>query len=353
MYKFNKFLNNKVADFSIIDAIYQLDRNVPYDKTCPKDIGEKPLTLDEQKDLVVEFFSAIGLDAKSIIENENPLYVSTFKASDSAGGIVGHGNYDEFVSVDIEYTNTVHSASILAHEIGHALSCHHYKTAELAKLTNKAEKIYGRSSKEFKDQRQIFRDFCDSKRLFSKDCIGEIESHVSEKLFMYFLKQKDIISEQEFNDYLTTQNNNLRNNSTLIIEEDVILSRVKNPITEQDCVRLYNQFKDSRHLNQLLDRIRIMAERKNHPKKSERRVHSEHRFRYIVGEVVSSVWFNKYIQASKQEKQKLIELYKDYLRNSDTCTLNNCCNLLLGDGCSLEDTLKEYLGTISSQSSHL
>ena len=56
--------------------------------------------------------------------------------------------------------------------------------------------------------------------------------------------------------------NSLKLNLILIIEENEIISKLHNPVTEEDCLNLYNTFKNSTHLNQLLDRIKIMAERK-------------------------------------------------------------------------------------------
>lgn len=350
-FSYNKFLNAKFNDFCIMDAIYLLERNVPYDNACPKEIGTKKLTLKQQISLVVEFFSMFGFDSvESILNGNNPLYKINFTQKEKTSGSVGHSNYNEFLEFDFEYNETVHSASILAHEVGHALSNHHLETVNLAKLTNKVESELGKDSKEFKDQRQIFRDFCDSKQKFNKDCVGEIESHISEKLFMHFLKEKGVISEQQFNDYITYQNNSLKHNLVLMIEENEILSHVNNSITEQDCIYLYEKFKNSSHLNQLLDRIRRMAERKTNPKRSEQRAHSEYRFRYVVGEIVSSVWYNKYITASKQNKKKLIDLYKKYLKSTDACTLENCCSLLLGEDYTPESTIMEYLGLFSTQS---
>ena len=44
-FSYNKFLNHKYGNTSIIDAVYLLERNVPYNKAYPKEIGTKCLTL--------------------------------------------------------------------------------------------------------------------------------------------------------------------------------------------------------------------------------------------------------------------------------------------------------------------
>lgn len=349
-FEYNKFVNHKFGNFSIIDIIQDLDRNVAYDDTCPKTIGKTIPSLDTQKALIVEFFSMFGLKDKvqSILDNTHADYKTCIsnKLNDSS---VGHRGYNEFLTYEVQFSENVEGCATLAHEMGHALSNHHAKAMTLAKATNIAEKNFGKDSDEFKNQRQIYRDFTDSKQRNHIDCVGEIESHITEKLFMYFLVKKGIITKEDFNVFITGLNNSLRDNLTLMIEENEIIKELHNPITEQDFMNLYNKFSNTSKFDNMFKRLSTMANRKDNPNSNERRFHSKHRFRYVVGEVISTMWMKKYLESDKTEKQSMLKNFVKYLGKSDKCTLENCCELVLGKGETLDATITDYINFISTQ----
>ena len=348
-YHYNKFVNHKFGDYTIIDTLHALDRNVPYDKNCTKEIGNKILSLDDQKSLMVEFFSRLGLGekVKSILDGTHPDYITDI--SPNAPNQVGHSGYNDYLTYEVKAIPTIEGCWLLAHEMGHALSNHHAKAMTLAKATNIAEKNFGRDSDEFKSQRQVFRDYSDNRPRNTIDCIGEVESHITEKLFMLFLVEKGLITKEDFKSYLTSMTNSLRHNATLMIEENEIISKLNNPVTEQDCLNLYNKFKSTNHLHPLLDRIKKMAERKDNPDPKERRLHSKHVFRYIVGEIVSTMWLKNYLEVDKKQQNIMLKRFVNYLSKTDKANLENVCNLALGNGETINSTVTDYLNFISTQ----
>jgi len=349
-FEYNKFINHNFGNFSIIDIILDLDRNVPYDNTCPKTIGKTIPSLDTQKTLISEFFSMFGLKDKvqSILDNTHPDY-KTCISNKLKGSSVGHRGYNEFLTYEVQFSENVEGCATLAHEMGHALSNHHVKAMTLAKATNIAEKNFGKDSDEFKTQRQIYRDYTDTRQRNTIDCIGEIESHITEKLFMYFLVKKGVITKEDFNIFITSSNNNLRRNLTLMIEENEIIKELHNPITEQDFENLYNKFINTSHFNDLFKRISIMAERKNHPNPNNWRVCSKHTFRYVVGEIVATMWMKKYLEVEKSKQKIMLKRFVNYLSKTDKCNLENCCELVLGKGETIDSTITDYINFISTQ----
>ena len=92
-----------------------------------------------------------------------------------------------------------------------------------------------------------------------------------------------------------------------------------------------------------------MAERKNNSDLNARRKHSKHIFRYVIGEVVSSVWLNTYLQSDKKQQKIMEKRFVNYLGKTDKANLENICELALGKGNTLNSTITNYLNFITKE----
>lgn len=341
-FEYHKFLNDDITrPCSIMDLIFELDRNTTYVKQ-EEDILQQHLPLDEQFKLVEKFFSHFGLGekVKCILEQQDPNYKVTI-SSDAPESRVGHHGHETTLEFDVSSKPTIKSSSTIAHELGHALSAQHTETIKLTQKLEKTKTLYGPNSPQFLHQRSVYREFIDQKNNFSLDAIGEIESHILEKLYVYDLLSKGIISKKDLEDYLIFNRNSFKLNLELILQENDILHQFGNPVTIEDIRTLYLKSEKSNRTDVLAKRLFVMQERAFDNKYKNK--HSKHMLRYVIGEIVSVVWIDKYFKSNITEQKEMLKTLKSYLTKTHKLDLDESIQYLLGKEIDLQSLVSEYI----------
>ncbi len=307
---------------------------------------EKQLNLSQEKllEIVKDFYRTLSpsLSQKvdSILNKENPnpdykVEIIEDKNDKRFGrSFAEHSNRNSYIYIQISLDGTVEGLRVAAHELSHAMSSQHTKKTDLIKQNDENK----------------FIDFINSLGKYDRDCIGEIESHIIEYLFMEYLVNRGIISNDDFKNFESIRHNTLLNNLDLIREEYDILSHVGCPITaksfERFVKRLQSPFSKKERFKYVMNRSRFMAERNKED--NTHNAYSQYRFRYVIGEIVSTLWYDQYCQANKTEKQEMIKKLEDYLSKTDSITLSSACPELVGLG--IGDTFKDYIYYLQSKS---
>ena len=297
-------------DISILETLGEIGKTVNI-----KPYHERQVTYDESQfnSLIIEFFKKYFpskvQEVSEILDGTNPYFIDengkshiNFLQSEKGGkSSVGHSDHNSYLEFNVCKNGTIADLRTTAHEISHALSGHHKRLIDGIKQ--------GASQKEL--------DKLTKNKGFSRDCIGEIESHIIERLFNQFLLEKGILTEQDLKDYDNLQKLSILSETNLIREESDILMRLPHPITKESLQKLTSSLKKEGQTI-LLERIEKMHD----DDKS-----SPYMFRYIVGRMVADQWMKEYLKTIYQEdKLKKFELYWD---NTDKVGLNDACDHLL------------------------
>lgn len=338
---FNDYLQNaRFGGISPIDRLREIRKESDGFQKHDKEKSLK-FSQEEQLEIVKDFYKklspTLSQKVESIFDKNNPDYKVNIitDPSDKRHGKsrVGHSGNNTYLDVQIGLDGTVEGLRVAAHETSHALSAHQTKKVEVVKE---------------QDEHKLM-DFIRSLGEYPRDCIGEIESHIIEYLFMEYLVDKGLISTDDFKNFETGRHNSFLHNIDLIREEYLILSNVSCPITNDSFEKFVkgmntpliktNKFKS------LMNRSKLMAERC--PEYNTQDDYSQYRYRYVVGEIVSSLWYENYCQSSKEEKQEMIDKFVDYLSHTDTLELNGACNQLLG--LKIGETFASYVSHIQAK----
>lgn len=332
-HRFYAFLNNnKVKNYTWIDNLQYLNRNLSWTKDCGKKKKTK-LTPKEQEAYVTEFFSKISKDlgdkSRAIFSRQDDKYKITYhqvKEGDNNSSSVGHSDKNKHLDFNLYFHGTLDDMRTLAHETSHAMSAHHIKLIDLIRSNAPDIEI---------------REYLDKRKNFQYDCVGEIESHITEHLFNQFMLGKGLISEDDILDYSAREANSLINNLNLILEENEIISQLNCPVDFASVDKLTKHLtKDNNQV--LLDRIVKMKERD-----FSDNTHGKYRFRYVVARLVSDVWIERYNECTnKQERQDMLDNFATYLSKTDNLTINEACQFLLG--VELEKCAEEYMDNLQN-----
>ena len=307
--------------------------------------NEKKLNLsqDELLEIVKNFYKqlspSIGEKVDSILNKENPnsdykLEIVTDPNNEKFGrSNVSHSDRNQYLNVNISLDGSVEGLRVTAHEMSHAISGHQTKKIELLKQNDENK----------------FLDLINSLGKYDRDCIGEIESHIIEYLFMQYLVDNNIISNADFKTFEVIRHNSLLNNLDLIREEYLVLNGLSCPITtnsfEQFHKKINTPFIKTNKYKSLMNRSKFMAERNIDNNTNNH--YSQYRFRYVIGEIVSTLWFEKYCKSSKEEQQEMIKSFEKYLSKTDSATLETACSELIG--LSIGDSFNDYIYHIQSK----
>lgn len=349
-FSFNKFINDKaIRGQSLIDILLDLELVVPNIKV-PHNINKR-MSDELGKKMVLEFFDRLGLktEAESIIEGSNPMFETHILHKSGHGSCVQHKGTDKKLAFFVDLNGTLEGVSTLAHELAHALCGHYIKFAEILKAQNEIIEKFGEPSKELDDfEHNVFGKFMESQSTYSHDSICEIESHIIEKLFMNFLLEKNTITNEDYEIFLQNLDNSYRCNLSLIFEENTIYSIIRDvksktknndqKLTMEEFKKVHKKLKTIHHYNDHMLKLKLISERESIGKQNE---HSQHRLRYVVAEIVSTVWMERYINSNKIEKQEILKNFKDYLQNSEKYDIFSVLSVLM-PGTKIEDIIDEF-----------
>ncbi len=332
---FNNYLHQcRFAGKPVIDVLKDIKHEKLY-KKCDCDEQNFYLSIDEQKEIVINFYkslsSELGNKAELILNGKDNRYSVniTLDTSKDCSGNVSTENGSNLIHFNVNLDGGIHGMRIFAHELSHAISGLKTKSYDIINNGTEAE----------------IKEYFSHLGKHNVDSIGEIESFIIESLFMDYLNKQDIISQRDLTIYKYKINNSIIANINTILEESYILDKISPPITPEKFERFEKKigglFK-SKNYNTIMNRFIFMFQRDEHSG------YSQYDFRYVVGDVVSSLWFEQYNQSSAQQKQEMIKNFEKYLYNTDTATLETACHSLVGMG--IGQTFDDYIGSLQAKS---
>jgi len=354
---FNLFINQKIyKQHSIVDVLYYLQDCVKSSKI--KKLNKR-LTNSLNINLALDFFEKLDLKhlVEPIIYGLHPMFETIIDKNSFSS--VGHKSNCNKMYFKVGDTGTINGLINLVHECSHAINGFCANSQQLLMQENNVKNIYGENSNEYKAESKNYDNFLKDQSSFAKDCCKEIESSIIELLMLDFLEKRNTISPEDKNLYLNIRNYSLGNHIQLMITEDIIYSTIieikrqnnstNNNMSQYEFNELKLRLQSKQHYNIVLDKVYDIAlnvEKRNHQK------NSRYRFRYIVGEIFSTVWFDKYTKSNNKEKQQMINNYKSFLFNNHNHDLKTSLSLLLPDY-NFETLIKDFKSIITSKTDNL
>ncbi len=335
---FLRFITNPNAEnISLLDLIAKVEDVIKFKPNKNKD----NINLDEEKifKCMDEFFCLYmpqkAEQVKSILNRTHSYFIDgngvshvnfiSVKKEDNHSSNVGHCGKNSFLEFNVYIHNAIDDLRTTAHELSHALSSHHQHLIKLIRSNASMEEIEKYTQKRFE-----------------KDCIGEIESYITEKLFNRFLIKKGVFSQEDLRNYENVQQESLLNEINLIREERDIIKKLSCPVSFESLDKLVKNLQ-RQHKNRLLERIEKMHdENKNSP----------YMFRYVVGRIVSEQWMKEFDSATDKEKQfEMLDNFQKYLDKTHELNLDTACEKLTGHNFAC--LVKDYVNDSVNQNKNI
>ena len=282
---------------------------------------DRKIVLDKQIILsyMKEFFSLYlpkkADEAMKILSGEHPYFkdengeshVNFITAENGAGksGNVGHYGRQDFLEFNVYIHNLVSDLRVVVHETSHGLSGHHQHLIELIRENSPENEVEG---------------YVRGRGRFDKDCVGEIESHIVERLFNRFLVQKGVYTKEDMTNYDNMEKNSLMSEINLIREEKDIIEKLPQPVTFDSLDNLVSDLQKSGNMR-LVERVRKMHDEKKH---------GSYMFRYVVGRIVADQWIKAFDSADVKTQTEMLDRFQDYLGQTDKINLEDATKMLLG-----------------------
>lgn len=269
---------------NLLKGLFKLFENVEYVKT-PIKYKIKGYSFGDMKALISSAFLDIDERLYNRLERmfNNPDYHHNvfYDKSDNRYGDNSCGTHGDGVHVNITFDNTARGLLTVGHEYVHAIG--------------------GRNVKKIKPK---------------EDSIGEIESLFMEKVLAdYFLKE-GIIDKREYEMFKSERNNSFINDLNFVLENERILSSIQIPVTKEQLENLEQELileKDGEYVLKTLY---------NYPKENKT---SSCIARYIVGEMVASLLYEKY----KMDKEGTMNKFIEFIDNNEIYELEEATRLLI------------------------
>lgn len=323
---FHKFINNtKFNDISLINWLKRIDENLKVENV---EFQKNDKLFENLRDIVIEFFSTIStkLDTtvKSILENSNQNYKIE---------IVSTGKNRTQIHPKIDYIKILFNLSDdtlpfyiqIPHELSHAVSSFQTKSIEFTKkIKNEKDKD---KKKSLQNKFDLFNKHIAK---YEVKAINEIESFIVEKLYIKFLYDKNIITKEEFENYFKDRLAGVKHQLEEILEENEVLNHLNYRSTIDECksyITHIHKTKDEKTFWYLIERIIWMSEEANDT--NEYPICSQYLINYVLAEIVSRVWFDKYENSSDIEQSEMIKNFTKYLSNAYNLNLEKANTFLL------------------------
>lgn len=303
-------------DISLLDLLAQVENTI---KFKPSRL-DRDFQLTEQSisNCMNEFFSLYlpkkSEQVKQILDKKHLYFTDQdgmvhvnfipVKQGDFHSSNVGHSGRNSFLEFNVYIHNSLDDLRTTAHELSHAVSSHHQHLIEMYRSNASMQEIDKYTQK-----------------CFARDCVGEIESYIIEKLFNNFLLMKGLYSKEDLNNYENQQQASLLNEINLIREERDIIKNLSCPVSFESLDYLVGELQEN-NCNRLIERI----EKMHNDKKC-----SSYMFRYVVGRVVADQWMKRFEKAHDQQTQiEMLDKFQNYLDNTHEYSLDSACENLLG-----------------------
>ncbi|MBO7508447.1 MAG: hypothetical protein J6T39_02245, partial [Clostridia bacterium] len=285
-------------------------------------------------DFFKEYFPKKSIEAISILEKTNPYFfdkdekchIDFFRVlpDNKSTSSVGHHGNDDFLTFTAYLHGTLSDMRIITHEITHGISSHHKKMIDLIDLGNQ----------------KAVRDYQRTMSSFKHDCVGEIESHITERLFNYFLYKKKLLSKDDLINYDNLQRSSLAYEINTIKEECEVLKNLDCPVTFESLKKFVSNMEEQENFR-LVDRTKKMMDKNQN---------ASYMFRYVVGRIVAYEWFKEFKSTTtNDERCEMLAKFENFLDNTDSLTLDDACKFLLGK--SFEKVANDFTHDIKRQKS--
>lgn len=340
-FDFNSALNKKIKSSSMIKYLSRIYKDLDYCEICREQT--LLMNLEECFSMVIDFYSQInpnlGEEVDNILHGKNKLFdVHCFtNRKDKNFGLnnVGSGGNDTKLTFNVSFGGSLRSLRTLVHECAHSLNSLITRGVNLRNRISIESDINKKQDLEREE-----REFYIKTHQWDYDSIGETESLIAEKLFNLYLYNNGIITKEEFNEYLDGEKNSLINNLILIFEENKILTALNENISLENFNSFEKSIRGTRLYKKLMSRVKTMTERK--PRSSE---HSLYKFRYVVGEIISTLWMERFLNTDTETKQKMKDEFVEFLAISYNLNINDACSHLLHQ--DITSCAEEYLSIIT------
>lgn len=343
---YNKFLEQtELNGIPLIEVIKALSDEAKTNKYV--DSRSLGLSKTQQFDLVTEFFtglnSELGELIKSILDKKNKSY--KLKIDNKTHSHAGHSNEDTFIHIFVNLNDSLDNFHQLPHELSHAISGYNSHILKLVEEITLAKK--SKDKQAINQKRDAFHAYTKSLGAFDKDCIGEIESHITERLFYRFLLKKKIITEDDYQNYRIGAMNSFSANVFQVLEEFKIIKNLSCPITYESAMAYIQKLLSSNSNKKfdLLNRMKVMSSPMVEGECTP--VNAEYAMRYIFGEIISSEWFNLYEQSSKEECTLMKQRFVEYLSKNGDFKLNDASEFLLNK--PIEQVVEDFLNNLKTK----
>ena len=318
MEEFVSFMEQPIDGRRFIDALRDI---VSQPVRFTKLDNIENLTLDEAKELVASFYASIdsntGERVAQILNNNDPqVNLAIVEDTDvTPKGNVNHSGMNQYVTLNCTYDNTIYGSIVLAHETGHSIS---NNLTILAKLSQKMAQTP--SSAIFESYLQHRRRLSSLKPL-NRDAVAEIESHIFESLYCDYLLQQGVIDEEYIDNFQDMRQASLYNNILTLLEDYTCIKGLRYPITQEN---LQEQLTRSElpigHIQDFLRRF------------EDKGFMFQHRIKYVIGEIVSTNWINKYHTTSSQRtRSQMKHRLLTYLDKCYSYDVESACKQLLNN----------------------
>ena len=315
---FLRFFTKRDANhLSLLDLIAVVEDAIKIKPTK----HDRYVELNEQKiaNCVNEFFSLYmpqkAEEVRQIFNRTHPYFIDQdgithinfihTQQGDPHSSNVGHSGRCSFLEFNVYIHNSLDDLRTTAHELTHALSSHHQHVIETLRSNVPMREIDNYAHKNFE-----------------KDCVGEIESHITEKLFNKFLFQKGIYTIEDLENYENQQQACLLTEINLIREERDIIKKLSCPVSYESLKNLVAELQRNRH-SRLIERIRKMHDDNKC---------SSYMFRYVVGRIVADQWIKRFDKAQDHQTQlDMLDKFQNYLDRTHEFNLDSACENLLGE----------------------
>ena len=161
------------------------------------------------------------------------------------------------------------------------------------------------------------------------DCIGEIEGMFMDKISQAYFHNNGYISDQDYTSLQNDRKRILKNNISILLSENQIFNMFPLPLSEKDFIDIQLSFIGKNERPQLIRRFWDMG-KENTPT-------GKYYFRYIVGEVVSDLLYEKYLT----DPEKTMEKFKNFLSKNAEINLFDATKMLLDK--TPRKVMKDYI----------
>ena len=319
---FNSFMSEKFAkNLTFLQAIHELGKVCPSIETNTSRFTTK-LTEGQQMQVVIDFFHSLNVDLGLKIEEIFSRNQSTYKVNlISDENDVRYGsNYvaehagDSKLDFTVTFDNRIESMLYLSHELAHATGSRVLEHFEVFNTAQQDESKYDNAV-----------EYHELRKKVNIDCVAEVESAIIEKLFLEFILKLKIINKEQYNEFKNKDKNSFKHNLMLILNQCYAFSLLGENVTQES-------FKEFAHFcnekqNNYVDLMNFIISKR---KQGKTPLSAKPCFRYVVAEIVSTLWYNKFNQATIPEKRKMIRDFLKFHQGDTSIDITTAVSDLLG-----------------------